>query len=414
MKNFRKIILSLSLISSVNCFISAQDIPENWLSLYNELESKLQYIDSTMDSKWDGEKYCTSYCTNLLPANSAKGPEMLEQLPELNNVKAHLHALDSMGITSIDLAIQYPTLVDSFPQANEYLFYYQQVVQEIRNRNMQIIVGCQATVRDSVYGHMPVDSFYMDLNSVRYKAEKLQMLQTIIDSLQPDYLTIEMEPETQADNLPLDFSFDNVMNYVNFFLNGIDKNGVKIGAGSGSWDDLVFIDSIAKLQDIDYIDYHIYPVNQNCFVNNVFKIDSIANVYNKPLVIGESWLYKATDEEIIDTTISPPDIFYRDVYKFWMPLDSLFLSSVIKLSHYSKTEITSLIWSNLFFAYIDYLPVYDSIWPGHVLNIAWQASGPNIYSHTLTPTGELYKELIEDACNPFQEYFPIFHMKPIE
>lgn len=379
--------------------IQTQNIPERWQSLYDYLGPKLKSIDSTLDVVWNGEKYCMDYCTNLLPANSAQGPALFEQMPELYSVNKHLDALDSMGITTIDLAIQYPTLVDSFPRSAEYLEYYKLVFEEIREREMDIIVGCQATIRDTVYGNMPVDSFYIGLTPERYMAEKLQMLQTIIDHLYPDYLTIEMEPQTQADNLPLDFSLESVMNYVSYFLSGLDKNGVLIGAGSGSWDDLAFIDSIAKLTDIDYIDFHIYPINQDFFVDKVFKIDSIADHYNKILVIGESWLFKATDEDLMDTTLAPPDIFYRDVFSFWIPLDSLFLTSVVKLSQHTKSELTSLMWSNLFFAYIDHIPAHDSMWPGQLLSLAWTAAGPNILSHTLSPTGELYKQLISDACD---------------
>ncbi|MBU0490072.1 MAG: T9SS type A sorting domain-containing protein [Bacteroidetes bacterium] len=377
----------------------AQTVPANWTSLYNGLEAKVRSIDSIMTAEWDGIKHCTNYCTNLMPANSSQGPDLLTQMPSLYVVKKHLDALDSIGINTIDLAIQYPTLVSAFPQSSEYLEYYKLVVQEIRNRGMKIIVGCQATVRDSVYGHMPVDSFYIGLDATRYKTEKLQMIQTIIDTLQPDYLTIEMEPQTQADNLPIDFSLNSVMDYVDFFMQGMVKNGVQIGAGSGTWDDLMFIDSIARLPDIDFIDYHIYPINQSCFIDKVFQIDSIATLYNKKLVIGESWLFKATDAELLDTTLSPADLFYRDVFSFWIPLDSLFFTSVVKLSHYSKTEVTSLIWSNLFFAYIDHIPAYDAMWPGQIVSIAYTEAGPNILSNTLTPTGELYRTLIADACD---------------
>ncbi len=164
-------ILILSFFAICSATI-AQTVPSNWQSLYNQLELKLLYIDSTMNEKWDGTKHCSNYCTNLMPANSSQGPALLNQLPDLYVVNKHLDALDSIGINTIDLAIQYPTLVDSFPRSDEYLEYYKQVVNEIRNRGLKIIIGCQATVRDSVYGHMPVDSFYIGLNSIRYKEEK--------------------------------------------------------------------------------------------------------------------------------------------------------------------------------------------------------------------------------------------------
>src|SRR5208283_2315926 len=57
------------------------------------------------------------------------------------------------------------------------------------------------------------------IDAHRYRDSKLQMMQTVIDSLQPDYLTMEMEPITQTSNTYglISFSTDSTLSYVNFW-----------------------------------------------------------------------------------------------------------------------------------------------------------------------------------------------------
>ncbi len=390
---------NLYLFLTVCLFTSAikAQIPDEYQELYQFVEDKLVFIDSTITANWDGEKYCTSYCTNLLPASSNKGEHLLGQLPELYAVKGNLNAIDSLGVECIDLTIQYPILVNSFPRSDEYLEYYKQVVQEIRNRGKKLLIGCQSTFRDSVFGQLDVSEFYIGLTTERYKTEKAQMLQTIIDSLQPNYITLEMEPSTQEMNLGLDFSVDSVMDYIDYFMNHVEFNDALVGSGSGTWDSMDFIDTIARRADIDYIDYHIYPVNLDFFVDKVFKIDSLAKLYDKKLIIGECWLHKVTDDEFSE--LSYLDVFSRDVFSFWIPLDSLFIESIVKLSHYSKIEVTSLFWANFFFAYLDYDEELGNMSPGELYDTVFKAATPNIISITFSPIGELYEYLIEDACD---------------
>ena len=315
-------ILTLTFFAICSVMI-AQTVPPNWQSLYNQLEIKLHFIDSTMNEKWDGDKYCTNYCTNLLIASSNKGPELLGD-SVLHRVWLTLNTLDSLGIKAIDLTVNYPILVDSFPRSNEYLEFYKTVAGMIKNRGYKLIIGVQSAFRDEVFGKLPVDTFYIGMTSQRYKEEKAQMLQTVVDSLKPDYITLEMEPSTQEMNFAdvgLIFSIDSVMNYLDYFLTNVNFNNTKIGAGSGTWDGLEFIENISLIPEIDYIDFHIYPIVDDFFIENVFIIDSIAKQNNKELVIGESWLYKANGSDF--TNYEPYQLFARDVFSFWQPLDSL-------------------------------------------------------------------------------------------
>jgi hypothetical protein len=377
------------------CLGFSQTVPENYQALYDALFTKLNFIDSVLDARWNGEKFCTTYCTSLISANSTRGEVLLE--PQvIEGIKIYLDALDSLGVGAVDLAVQYPILVESFPKSEDYLEFYKKVVQEIRNRGFQLIIGSQSTFRDTLFGHLDVDSFYIDLTVDRYRTEKKQMIETIITELQPDYFTIETEPSTMEMNLGLDFSPLSVIEYIEYFLDGLDKQAVLIGGGSGTWDDITYINLIAQQSGIDYIDYHIYPINRNCFIDKVFTIDSIAAQYNKKLVVGECWLHKVDDSEL--GVLPPHVLFARDIYSYWIPLDSIFTECMVKLSHHSRIELTSLIWATYFFAYVDYLPEYKDISLIELYGMALNNATPNIVSKTFSRTGNLYHARIRESC----------------
>jgi len=161
------------MISAIIVFYStigfSQNVPENYQDLYDTLLTKLNVIDNTLSAKWNGGKFCTNYCTSLFNANSSRGEVLLE--PQvIEGIKIYLDALDSLGVSAIDLAIQYPILVESFPKSGNYLNFYKQVVQEIRKRGFKLIIGCQSTFRDTVFGQLDVDAFYTDLTTERYKS----------------------------------------------------------------------------------------------------------------------------------------------------------------------------------------------------------------------------------------------------
>jgi len=374
----------------------SQIVPDPYQTLYTTLDTKLKEIDQALSAAWDGEKYCTYYCTSLMTANSGRGETLLE--PQiLDNIEYYLDAFEALGVRAVDIAIQYPVLVTSFPKSEDYLNFYKAVVQKVRDHGFRLIIGCQSTFRDSIFGKLDVETFYEGLDKERFKTEKKQMIETIINELKPDYLTIETEPSTQGMNLGLDYTVNDVVEYVQYFLNGLDKKGTLIGGGSGTWDEIGYIDEIAQFEEIDYIDYHIYPVIQDFFVDKVFKIDSIATRYQKKLVIGECWLHKADETDLQEL---PPHVrFVRDIFSFWIPLDSLFTECVVKLSHLSKCEVTSLIWASFLFSYLDYLPEHETMPLDQLYNAGYTASTQNILSKTCSPTGVLYQNLIIDACN---------------
>lgn len=194
--------------------------------------------------------------------------------------------------------------------------FYRRLAQELRRRNLRLFVGATTTFRAPVFASLPVD--YTGLTLQRYVQEKRQMVEVIVREIRPDYLSLENEPGTQEKNTGLPFTVQNVTAIMQHLLAGLDRQGVLIGAGAGSWDDLAYIENLAQQVAIDFVDFHVYPINRDYLVDRAFRIADIARRHNKRVAVGEAWLYKARDQELGGTIAQAADIFARDVYGFWM------------------------------------------------------------------------------------------------
>lgn len=242
------------------------------------------------------------------------------------------------------------------------------------------------------------------LENTRFRQEKLQMLQTVTDSLAPDYLIMEMEPQTQQINLfnLVDYSVDSTITHINYFTSNLSASSTSLGAGAGTWDDMEFFKEIA-LTNIDFIDYHIYPPHFNYINNNAFRIDSIADANNKKLIIGEAWCYKATVSEmgnITDPVGTSSMIYARDVFDYWEGVDTLFVKAMIKLSQQSKVDVVSFFWATTMFGQISYNPaIHGPMSDAQKLNAGQQAGYQNMYQFILSPIGLYTQREIEKICN---------------
>lgn len=292
------------------------------------------------------------------------------------------------------------------------------VAQKIKQKGFKLIIGCQAAFVDKTYGEpkmiSDIQKHYFNpdgspatddtLELSRYKQEKLQMMQTILDSLQPDYLTLEMEPQTQEINLfnLIEYSVDSTTSLINHFTSNLNIASTLIGAGAGTWDDIRFFEEIAQT-NINYIDYHIYPPHFNYIDNNAFKIDSIAEANNKKLVIGESWCYKAKNDEMVDITdpvATSALVYSRDGFDYWESVDTLFVKSMILLSQQSKVELVQFHWAYVLFGQLTYNSgTYGSMTPAQQLNAAQNFGYQNMWQFNLSPIGLYTQTEIAKICN---------------
>lgn len=411
-----KIIITPFAVILFITYLQAQ-VPAEWDTAKTELTAKLNSVNAAIQTKWDGQEYCTNFGANLLLANSNQGYKLFSSTPPsppvpsyqnalFNKVDTMLIAFDMLGFEAVDITIQYPLLVNSFPNQQYYLDFYQAVVQKAKQRGFQITIGCQATFVDSTVGEAymvkdilqhyfnPDNNILTDdtLENIRFRQEKLQMMQTIIDSLAPDYLTMEMEPQTQQINLfnLVDYSIDSTLAHINFFTSNLSASTTLLGAGAGSWDDLGFFENMVQ-SNIDFIDYHIYPPHFDAIDNKAFLIDSLADANGKKLIIGEAWCYKATESEM--TNISDPVatstmIYSRDIFDYWEAVDTLFVKAMVNLSQQSKIEVVSFFWSTILFGQITYNPsIHGSMSYAEILNVGQQAGYDNMSQLILSPVG---------------------------
>ncbi len=283
------------------------DVPAEFQSMYAELNGILDNIDAYLGAHWDGTRPPVTFSATLITANGNRGPALLEPRA-LGGVRVALDRLKALGVGGVSIAVTYPLLVSSFPRSPEYLAFYRQVASEVRQRGMKMLIATGPAFSDTLFSQVPVD--YSNLTFDTYKKEKREMSETIIRELKPDFLTLETEPSTATMNTGLDFSVKNVTEVVNFCLSGLDRRGVKIGAGIGTWESMNYIRSLVNT-GLDYIDVHVYPIQRNYFLDKVFTIADLARSRGKEFVLGESWAYKITDAEL--GKISFGEIFARDV-----------------------------------------------------------------------------------------------------
>jgi hypothetical protein len=331
--------------------LNPNSIPKKYKALYSELDQKLQEIDQHLMKIWDGQKYSTVFSVELILANSHRGEAILRE-DTFTAILLTLDRLQSLGVKGMMVGILYPVLNPSFPHSNDYMAFYKRLTSEIKKRGFVLIIETTSIFREPEFSAVKVD--YSGLTMERYKREKLQMIEAILEKMGPDYLTIDNEPMTQQRNTGVRYSVKDYTEMVQFILKNLNHSSVKIGAGAGTWDDFEYFESLAKNTMVDYIDMHVYPIQRQFLFDNTLKIAKVARNYGKKLSIGETWLYKAAENEFAGLEASQPTIFSRDVYSFWIPLDQKFLEVMVKLSHHLKLEFLSLYWMQYFYGYLEY------------------------------------------------------------
>jgi hypothetical protein len=201
---------------------------------------------------------------------------------------------------------------------------------------------------------------------------------------------------TQQRNTGVRYSVRDYTETVQFILKDLDRSGIKIGAGAGTWDSFGYFESLAKNTTVDYIDMHVYPIQRHFLIDNTLKIAELAHSYGKKLSVGEAWLYKASEKEFVGLEASQPAIFARDVYSFWIPLDEKFLEVMVKLSHHLKLEFLSLFWMQYLYGYLDYDKTTSTMKP---IQLTRQVNGvayKNIVLNNPSQTGLTFQRLIKE------------------
>lgn len=412
--NYVKYILILAIF--VNFKAIAQNFPYDWHFIDTDLTHKLDSMQMLINQKWSGNSYCTEFAGSLTLASTNRGyilwtphpPGPLDvawQNKLLGQVDTELIMMDSLGYKAIDMDVEYPTLIDTFPNSQLYMSFEKKVFAMARSMGFKTIVNCHTLIPGEYYAARDLDSFYYEPNGhpdtmrwLSYLKTKLQMMQTVIDSLAPDYLTLLEEPQAEYANIYglVPFPADSSENYVKYWLSHLNARGTPLGAGAGTWDKLTFFEDFAKT-NIDYMDYHVYPIEGTCLAPEIFQVDSIAQANGKPLKIGECWAHKCTDS---DWTAEPYVSYWKDTFfigddfSYFEHIDTLFVQTMVNLSQMANIGLVDFWNTQNEFGYLTWGPPYYGMNGPAVENIADSVRYANMYQEQLGPLGVFTKKAI--------------------
>jgi len=369
----------------------AQTPPKKYQDLYRELDSQLSAFERRLPPRPSGVPPIRA--ATLLSANCHRG-EFIRSDAQRQATLRELDALEALGAQGVVLEICYPSLTRTFRDPQPFIEYYANLANEIHVRGLQLVVEHNSLL--PAYASVDVRPYYKKLNKQRFDRERFAELKAILLALNPEYLTLVSEPQTHTAGLNL-----TVKDWRTYVQSSVDRLYQELGsfptllgAGSGLWDDLGYVEAFSAIKRLSYIDLHLYPLTTGGHSNlerlltwpdRIRAIDP-----DKRIIMSELWLYKASASEQFDA--ADPAVFARGVYSFWSPLDRKLLRVVGIAAREKRIALVAPFWSRYFFAYLDYNdPATFATRPQVLLNLARQRAYAAILNGQHTDTGLAFR-----------------------
>ena len=213
--------------------------------------------------------------------------------------------------------------------------------------------------------------FYATLSWTQYQQARAQTALTIAQTMQPDYLVVVEEPSTEANNSGQSQANTPTgsASLLSQILASVEQAGVpgmKVGAGtSASQANAVSFIQQYVAQPVDFIDFHIYPVNLN-FLPVALNIASTAAAAGKPVAMTECWLWKIADSEV--GVLTADQARARNPFSFWAPLDAYFIQTMQNLAQHTQMLFMDPFITSYYAAYLPYNSSMDNLTPGAILS----------------------------------------------
>ena len=366
------------------------EVPENYRAIYRELDAEIDRQLPLMPLPWGQKKTETAFGVELLAANSNRGEALLNERV-LQEAALTLDRLKTIGVRCVSLSLHYPVLTRNHPRTDEYRDFYRRVADEIRKRGLQVVVEMGSAFREPEFSQIGVD--YRGLKREKFSSGLREMAEAIVADIRPEFLTILSEPDTQTRNTGLSFSPAEFAATIARVAKGLDRPGVKLGAGAKSWTAEDYFKALADIPELDYLDFHIYAVQYGLASDRILKAVELARAKGKRVSIGKAWLYKVSGREF--NRISPVEAVARDAFSFWQPLDADFIQLVVNLARTIDAEFCSFFWMKYLYAYIEHTAETSRLYPVQIMQLSDHAAAENILKANLSPTGERFRELIK-------------------
>jgi fibronectin type 3 domain-containing protein len=381
-------------------------VPPEYADLDTAMRNSINVFNQSILADWDGSKPPVIFSGHLQTVNSNGGTAILGNTDSL---LIELNGLKALGVTGVVLNIDFPVLDPNFDawggQSANFLGFYQNVVNEIRARNLKVIVESGAIFTDPAFSHWPlVADYYQSLSIENYRSSRAQQALVIAQQLQPDYLNVVQEPDTEANQTgkPELKTLTGSLELLNTILGTLRPTvtTVQIGAGIGTWlptdsegkTAFDYIEAYAATS-VDSIDMHVYPVILD-FLPRMTTIASMAKSAQKKVTITEAWAYKQRESEAGDPAFTPAVLYSRDVYSFWYPRDIQFLTAMVNFSFWQQLEFMVATWDGYFRAYLTFDEITCCLPPEVLFDLVHAAQSEQMQIGAYAATGKVWEDLI--------------------
>lgn len=395
--------LSLAVPSIVRA--QAPPVPTSFQPIYTELQNYLDNFNATL-TPGTNPPYPTVMSINLTAADSNVGPALVSGLPALVpgqpqqpplNIQLELQGLKALGVQAVMVQCGFPMLYEPFLTSvnqtySTYVTYYQAVANAVRAAGLKLIVEDDTLLTNSDEAGWDVAPFYATLNWTQYQQARAQTAVTIAQTMKPDFMVVLQEPNTEYNNSLQSnvITVNGSMSLLSTILTAVQQAGVpnmKVGAGTGTAQvnpsAMSFISQYVTLP-LDFIDFHIYPINEN-YLPIALQIASTAAAYGKPVAMTEAGLWKVLDTEL--PVLTPDEIRARNPFSFWAPLDAYFFQTMQNLANSTQMLFFDPFGAEYFFTYLTYDDQTDNLAPGVITqmeNSAAAATTQNATPYSIT------------------------------
>jgi len=381
----------------------AQSVPQTYQAIYNNMTTQISAFQATLNQSWNKSAYSVVWAPHLSSAESDQFTTLLGSNYFNQTVLLELQEIQATGAKAVTVHINFPVLYQPFytytnnpSQYQQFVSFYQQVVSAVHSRGMKLVV--EATVSEALDGTngSAFAPYYQTLDWNDYMAFRAQNAVNIAQLIQPDYLSLICEPDSESVNgyQPNEDSPQGAMQLLQTILTAFQQanvTNVTIGAGAGSWipSFTTYIQDFSTTS-LNYIDMHVYPVN-NSDLTNVLAGASIIQQSGKMIGVSEAWANKISNSELGTLDINTVDS--RDVFSFWAPIDTAFLQAMVDCAEYEKFAFFSPSYPQYFAAYLDYT-TYGTETPSELLPAASDAAGAANQTGTFNSTGLAFTTML--------------------
>ncbi|HVN04360.1 MAG TPA: hypothetical protein VMT86_08080 [Bryobacteraceae bacterium] len=382
----------------------APPVPASYQPLYTQEVNYLNTFNATLNARGSGSAYPTVYAGTLTDADANAGPQLIGT-NHLAVIATELQALKANGVKAVLIEVGFPMLYAPFltsqgQSQSSFVSFYQQVAQMVRAQGLKLIVENNVLLSNDVQAGWNTAPFYQTLTWTAYQQARAQTAQTIAQTMQPDYLVVLEEPDTEAAmsgqaNVNTPAGATAMLGQILAGLETARQSGMKVGAGVGTW--LYAANSFVQhfvTQPMDYIDMHIYPINRS-FLSTALTMAGTAAAAGMPVAMSECWLNKELDSEV--GTVAVDTVRARNVFSFWEPLDVQFLGTMQALAKHTNMLYLTPSESQYFSAYMTYNSATSVLSTSQLISEETSASSQGVNSASYTSTASGFYGLIVPA-----------------